>query len=454
MPLALVAALAPGARASAQQTLLFATDADELTADLAGGLLEAATVRPGEICAVTPSLEGHVPRSILPVGAQWAYLGDADQDGAVVEHPNLGPGGAVDALFVKRAIGAPTGLLGPRDVFFSKDGESGFEDSFRNGDVVRFSAQGELEFFLREEHLITAMAESPWATANLDALCQSAAGDLFLSFEDKQFASGVLVEDGSIVIIPASAIDYDSAGNVQAMLAGSAAVFFDESVLAFIAAGSGMQTAAGVPPPTDLDLTALEIDVEHSTPEGGLHFLFAWSGSANNGAVLSTYSGGSIAPINGVPMGSAVATTGAHLGLLPGAEGVGGLGGLALLDDGVRDLTLQMFPSNSIGPNTSLWTRAEVVGAAPLMPVAVFVDFGLSGPTVTFPSQVHPAFDGELFGIGAPLLIGAELAGPNGRAAVEYLLPPDMLGSGANLAWQSLDFLTGRLATPSAMQVH
>jgi hypothetical protein len=436
--------------AAAQQALLFAPENDELLLDNAGGLVEAGTLRPDEVGVFVPG--SGAARPFLPTGSQWAYLGDADSDGRLVDTSTSAPGEDVDAVFVKRFLGAPTGPLGPREVFVSKEDVSGFAPGLEDGDVFRYSDQGLVEFFVTEAQLLSALGQEASGELDLDAICQNATGDLYLSFGDTELVNGVSALDGAVVIVPSAALTYDAQGNVSAVAAGSASVLFDETLMRQFVTNSGMATSVGGTPSADIDISALEVDPDHSVPGGETHLWFAWSGFSNDGAVLTTFGGGQAATLSGAPLASAVATTGTQLGLLPDSTGLDGLGGLALAPFGARQLCAENYPTNLITTSTVLFTRCEVTGATAGQPVVFFVDFGPLAPGSSLPALSLPLFDGQLFGTGTVLVTGTGFASPLGVVGNALVLPSSTSGSGLNLVFQAVDVITGRLASPAAMQ--
>ena len=153
-----VAALAlPGALASAQHTVVFALETGFPTLDGAGGLLVAGQIVEDELAMVTPGPGLYSASVFQSVGAQWCFLGDADGDGRLVDASTAAPGADIDEVFVKRFPSPPAGVLGPRDVFVSKEDPTDMAPGFEDGDVVRYATQGALEVFVTETMLLTAI---------------------------------------------------------------------------------------------------------------------------------------------------------------------------------------------------------------------------------------------------------------------------------------------------------
>ena len=448
--LALLVPLAPAAFAQHTGSLIFATELDEVLLDGASGLATAGLINPDELAVVTPTAGVYSARPFLPIGTQWAYLGDADQDGRLVDSSTGGPGNDVDAVFVKRAVGAPVGPVGPRDVFFSKEETEGFDTTFEDSDVVRFRPGGVLERFISEAQLVSLVGQGASGDVDLDALCQTPAGDLLCSFSSTELVNGLTVDDGGIVFIPSSGLTYDAQGNVSAVQAGAAQIFLDEPAVFQIIQNSGFATSVGGNPSTLLELSGLEYDAANSSPENGLHVLFTWAGFSNDGAVLSTFNAGSIPTLNGQPLASTVATVGTQIGLLPDSSGLQGLGGIALVD-GLKIIpTLENHPVNLITSSTTLFSRRELTGATPGGGVLFFVEVG---PTAT--GSVLPST--QLIGIGelftpSLILLGSATADGAGVASRIDFYPQTLVGSDQNLVFQGFDLATFQLSAPAGLQ--
>jgi hypothetical protein len=454
--LSLLTLLLISTAAPAQGSILFAMDGNEVVLDGAGGLAAASLLREDEVGIVTPTpAGGYSASTFLSLGAQWAFLGDADLDGRYADASTTGPGDDTDAVFVKRVGG--TGGSSQRDVYFSKEGTAGFASGFEDGDVFRYATQGTIETFVTEVDLLIAIGQAASADVDLDAICQTATGALLVSFADTESINGTSALDGSIVLIPAASIAYDANGNVTTIAAGSAVEVATEADVNAMIAQSGVRTSVGGSPSTSIDLTALDIDPNGGTwtaPQTGQtlpNLLFAWSGFSNDGAILSTQAGGSIATLNGVQLGSTTATTGAQIGMLPDSTGLGGIMGLGIVPFTAREpLVVENYPTNLITSSTILWTRQETSGATPGGAVFVLVGFGGTTPGGSLPiTPLGPI--GDLFGI-APFVLGSSTADGGGHASLVTLMPSSLVGTGANLVWQSFDVGAGRLSTPAAMQ--
>jgi hypothetical protein len=412
---------------------------------------EIDLIRNDEIYSVTP-VPGvpYSARPFLPTSLAWWYVGDQDNDGLYVDAQTDGPGGQIDELFVKAGT---TGPLTPRDVFFSIAATSANLPGVLPSDVVRFAGQGTREVFLTEAQLVVATGGT---SLNLDALCQSAAGDLFCSFSLTETLSIGSVDDGDVLRIPASAITYDGAGNVSAIAAGAVQRVATEADLIAMVNASGFRTSVGGQVTTSFELSGLEID-----PAGGTfvspvdptltlpNLLFVWNDFSNDGAILGTANGGSIAVINGVPMGSTVATQGNQLGWLPDSTGVFGPGGLALVPAQPPVHALSNYPRNlhTLGSGQTL-LQFQVSGATPNGASAIAWSVESSVPGGAFP--VVPSPFGEL-ALSSPFVVDLAFHDALGNCASQLFVFPTTALSGTNLAAQALDLTTFTLSTPGGI---
>jgi hypothetical protein len=444
-----LAALAP-----AQHTILMTSGAaDETT--LALDLPEIDSINNVDIYQVTPAIgQAAIARPFLPVSLQWHLAGDPDNDGRYVEASVDGPGGSsnvVDEIFVKANTVGP---VSHRDVFLSLSAASTMLGTLPS-DVFRFSGQGTREVFLAEAQVMTATGGT---SLNLDALCQTVAGDLFFSFSVAETLALGAAADGDLLMIPASAITYDGFGNVAAITANSAIRVATETQLQAMVAASGFKTASGGTALSLFNLAGLEVDPNGGTwisPVDTLSYpnvLFCWRDASNDGAILSTAGGGSLAVINGVTMGSTVATNGTHLGWSPGTTGTSGPGGLALIPQQAPFYELLNYPRNLHTAGTGqtfvqLQTSAGTPGG-----LSIFVwsiESAVAGGS--FPSfGPIPGFLGEL-GISSIILVGAFPNDSLGNSATNLITLPTAVMTGINLAAQALDLTTLTFSTPSGM---
>jgi hypothetical protein len=178
----LVTTVLLGGASHAQDSLVFGLDSDEFFLDGASGLLEAGLLRQDEVAIFTPGVDTSAS-VFAAMAAQWVYIGDLDSDGRYVDASADGPGLDTDAVFVKRFPSAPAGVSGPRVVYYSKESTDGFGTAIEDGDVFRYSSQGALDHFVREDDLLVALGQLATADLDLNAICQSGTGDLFFSCE-------------------------------------------------------------------------------------------------------------------------------------------------------------------------------------------------------------------------------------------------------------------------------
>lgn len=445
-----LAALAP-----AQHTILFSGNADERTWAL--DLPELDLIGDDDVYEVTP-VPGVIPvaRPFLPVSYQMHLVGDLDNDGRYVEVSTEGPGGSnsIDEIFVKANATAP---VSPRDVFISLSA-AGTALGVLPSDVFRFSGQGQREVFLTEAQLMTATGGT---SLNLDALCQSTAGDLFFSFSLTETLTIGSVDDGDLLSIPASAITYDINGNVAAIAANSTVRIATQTDLLAMINASGFRQATGAVVGTTFDLAGLERD-----PNGGTwispvnsqaypNLLFVWNDTNNDGAIISTSGGGTIAVINGVPMGSTVATQGTHLGWTPGLGGTAGTSGpngFALIPQQAPQFSLVNYPRNlHTQGDGQTFVQLESSAGTPGGLTIFFWSVEANTPGGAFPSVPAPSpFLGDI-GVSAPIVIGAFPNDALGNSSTPLIVLDTSVTAGINLASQALDFTTLRLSTPTGM---
>lgn len=438
----------------AQEALVFSVTENEVLLDGGGGNVRSAELRSSELAGVLPLPGGSSARPFLTDDAQWAYLGDFDADGTFVDDALLGPGGAIDAVFVPR-FGAAAGADGPRDVYVSRAGETDLGPSARDGDVFRFSTQGSILIFLNEVDLAAGI---PGVTDfDLDALAQSEAGDLFFSVSDD--ALGALGTDGSIFCVDAADVFYGPGDVVLGVTSGSVREIATEGDVVAMIVNSGMRSVTGlVPDLADIDLSALELDPNGGTwtsPVDGQAYpslWFSWDDEEADGAVLSTLGGGSIAFFGAAPLASAASTTGERIGLSPGLDGVSGLGGLARINSTGPPLVVENFPTSAFGPNPSLFVRQEVAGATPGGAVFFFWDVVSNAPGAVAPVVPLPVgLFGELLGDATVQLLGSDFADANGYASLSSTLPISVVGSNFHVIQQVYDLSTATFGGAAPM---
>jgi hypothetical protein len=461
-PLPLIAGLAP-----AQHTiLLIGGTSTENTLGIDAP--EIDTMRPSEIYSVTP-VPGiaYTARPFLPVSLQWHYVGDNDTDGQYVEDTTVGSGPAnnLDAVFIKAGTVGP---VTPRDVYFSiASATSPTTDDLPGvvnvSDVLRYSAQGAIEKFLTQAQLNVACGlTSTSTTMNLDALCQSVAGDLFFSLATTTTVNGTSMVDGDLLYIPASAINYDVDGNVSTITGGTAVRLATDSQMIAMATASGYKSSVGgtiSPTSTSFDISGLEMDPNGGTwvsPEDLQSYpnvIFCWDDFSNDGALISTNGGGTIATINGVPMASLVATQGTQIGMQPTTTGIFGPSGFALIPMQQHTHSLLNYPRNlhTAGTGDTL-VQLQVSGGTPFGFTILAWSPESTVPGGAFPSfPTPPGFTGNDLGmISAIIIIGLYPNDALGNSQSELMFLSSPIMAGANLAAQAVDVTNFHLSTPSA----
>lgn len=440
----------------AQQSIVFAFSGNVFNLDGGSGLVNAGRIRPDEVGVVTPiSGTPYSARTLIGSGTQWAWRGDDDNDSDLVDSPTAAPGSDTDALMVKRFMAS--GTLTERDLCISKEDNYSTTNGFLDGDVYYHPSQGVVRTFITEAQVAAVTGAT---SVDVDAICQDTNGDLYLSFDLDETTSAGPAENSSIVRVPAAAITYDANGDVSGVVGGLVEVLNTENDLDTFILNSGLRSnGAGVPFNSTNDISGLEIDPNGGTwvsPVNGLTYpnlLLTWdSGSSNDGGIISTAGGGSIAVINGVPMGSPVATTGQHLGLLPQSTGQSDAFALALLDNFEFPITLENYPESQLTGSDFGFSRQEVSGATPFSPVAFVLSIGPSGPGTALNSIAFPGIvNGEFYEPSTAIVATSSLTDARGYAE-QTLNIAVLVGSATNICWQVYDFGQNRLSLPAPIQ--
>src|SRR5262245_59117214 len=445
---ALLSAVVPflAAALPAQFTILMTSGtSDEHTLGIDAPELDL--IRNDAIYEVTP-VPGvaYTARPFLPISLQYAYVGDTDNDGQYVEDSIEGPGGQLDEIFVKANTVGP---VTPRDVYWSIASTTGINiPGLLPSDVARYAGQGVIEKFVTENMLEVATGGT---TLNLDALCQDAAGDLFLSFSLTETLAIGSVDDGDLLMLPAAAITYDTQGNVSAIAPNSVVLVATQADLIAMINNSGFRTSVGGTVTTAFELSGLEVDPNGGTfqaPQSATlvlpNLLFVWNDFSNDGAIISTAGGGSIAVINGVPMGSTIATQGDQLGWLPESTGVFGPGGLALIPQQPPQFATLNYPRNlHTQGNGQTLLQLQGSGGTPGGFTALAASGEPSTPGGAFAVLPSP-FAGELFA-SSPLLLGIAQNDALGNCSSALLVLQTVPLAGVQAVTQSLDLATLRL---------
>ncbi|MEM7200602.1 MAG: hypothetical protein AAF628_10075 [Planctomycetota bacterium] len=299
----------------AQDTLIFTTLHEELTRfPKPTGLW---LVDPGDVMCVTPSGNPDAMK-FAPHDAWLTLIGDDDNDASIWEDS---PPRKIDALLWKFGSYGPS----PRELFFSTAQNvagcvnlNGTPRALLDGDVARVQADGQFQFFLRERQIRNAFQTQD--DLNVDAVAADCTRNIvYLSFEEDhvlttQNAGVVLVEDGGIVAVRVTACGAPST------IAGPGALVAHESEVDGWVANSGVRDRSGMLATAIKDTDGLHVTSGTFQNQWGQWNNLFFCGEALTGtSVLVTAGGGSIAIINGVPMGrAAAASTGERAGLQGG----------------------------------------------------------------------------------------------------------------------------------------
>ncbi len=485
----------------AQDSLLFFSRYDSTSLDASAGGLGG--LRPFDISVVTPG-SGAAAHPWIPSSAIAAVTGDADGDTTMAEFAGLPQASwGLGAPFVKQADKASAD---PRRVFWSIteqttspptvtvfDGTS--THVVRKGDWVRILDNGDVEFFIRQDHFTKAIgAQTGSWVAGANAICQASDGSIYYSpaygiSSGGSVAGGhwvsdgmtsVFAYDGAICYIPAAAITYDANGNVQDVAADSARLVINEigvgpggefSVRDMCAA-SGAVDNLGQPTAITFWMIGIEIDPNGGTFKGwfdqsvdhpNLIFTFenidstccgglgSWQGTIFSTAPNTGGTMGSIAVINGVTMGatSLPAANGSWTGIVQGSGAASApvLRGLATVSAGwasnapYGSVALHVANDGLVSLASDPNIRLSQQGLFQGFPSALVIGGGPApgGRPTAFPlpslgggwSTVH-TFNGGPIGFG--LFVGDT----SGRAFATLPVPtgsPGLLG--ASLIWQT-----------------
>ncbi len=425
-----------------------------------------------DFSVVTPGA-GAFARSLQPATAHQAYYGDGNADGNYTKlfnfktyFQNVQMGG----LFVKSVDKAV--LRSDRVYFTVRSNVVGlqFEAFLNNGtgvavvrpsDFVRFTGGGNLEYFITADQLdIAAGPPLPGFSSikGASAMCQDVAGNLYYSpAQGGQWINGnlggpFLANDGSIVMIPASAITYDGNGNVQAIAPNSSRILVEESVV-----GPGPQPIsvrqmvlnaqtfdrAGLPiAVTGVYGRTSGLDLD---PNGGTflpnfpdstgafppapNFVFCSDPASYGGSIWSTTNNGTAAVINGITCASTtsgVPANGSWLGVsLDLVNFQPSLMGLVVTGQILYEPLVLDMPSFGAIQNSGVQTTIDIdVHGNATNFIVLLADFNIpaiggfapSVPTVFLPLALTPFSHFQSFPIFAPTDLGLQLTDSNGYA--------------------------------------
>lgn len=423
--LALAALLGVAGTTSAQeseQTLLYTVRGDGYHATLSGSSGTAfEQVDYMDVAAVTVA-PGASAEQFLNKAAFNVLHGDKNCD---AEYVQADLGFRLDALLVCPDTLEPS----IRQTYISVRepiGTSGSTAMLLPGDVATPRPDGGYDYFITEAQIRSVFGIAAGDSANVDAIARADDGSIFLSLEhDVPVLGGLFAQDGDLLMIPGSALIYDGC-RVADTFAMSGLIVADESIFDGLVSHAFVSDTDGVQVTTITDLDGLEID-----PRGGVWPAQGPSGAfvlpnlifvgrdLEGGSVLSTAFNGSLAQINGHPMGDhpPVPTDGLRVGLLKGSlDHVWELNALALLDTGdpLRVLTHAKPPL----PMPGMPIKVEWSGADPLSPVMLVASIGASVACGNVPGVPTP-LAGFGYWFGNPT---SKFLGP---------LPSDALGFGS-----------------------
>ena len=334
-PLALVTAQGPDPLVTFSQT--------ETTMSLSGGTV-LQTIHPNEIAQVRYA--GQPPCPIFNTCEKWSPLtcmqtmaGDEDADG-LYWNPALF--GEIDALCLPSAA-ASMPSHNPRSVFWSPSATMGNYNTvqpFRPGDVARIHVSGNVQHFLRQEHVNKALGLPLNYPVDVDAIAYQYGLGVYFSIDvdtpyPVQTACGlVVVQDGDLIAIPHSAIIWSSDRRVSSVLPNSAGVIRNEAQFGAMLAASGIGDRFGNAITQAIDLESLDID--QSTQASVTTFTWgSWSvavpdflfstESMTGCGILTTIGGGTIpwGPCSPMAMAAPNASSGVPLGVQPVSWAVG-----------------------------------------------------------------------------------------------------------------------------------
>lgn len=482
--------------------------------------LDATNERPGgsvtaldefDFSYVTPA-QGAFARSLRPSSAHQVLLGDGDADGNYLKFFNFKTyfeALQIGSLFVKHADKA--NVTEDRVYFTVRDNVATkqFEVQTTNGtvtrvlrpgDFVRLLPNGNVEVFLDADQLDIAAGLPPAgqaSTKGAHALAQDQQGNLYYApVQGGHWVNGngptpVFCNDGAICFVPASAISYDTQGNVQAIAPNSARVLWEEIGVGSSPSGTsvrGMVLNAGgmARDGTPLQVTGVfgkvaGLDID---PNGGVatpaypdstgafppvpNLVFCSDAGSYGGTIFSTTNNGSLATINGVLCGSnvpAVPATGSWLGVqLDLVNFQPSLMGLQVVD------AIQAQPfvldAPSFGAITTTAPAILVDGnTAPLTVVFLLGSLGPSGTGGTFlgvPSSslpiaplLLPGSFTAVYPFAASQTLGLAVTDGNGYFAYSSTNPHTGAYTGLTLVLQAVALNgTGfQISNPIAMQL-
>lgn len=356
-----------GPVATAQQELSFTVKRIESTLSGSSGST-LGTITPEDVAVVSPWTGVYSAETFANHLNFNTFTGDGDGDAFYHSSPMAD---AIDALDIC-SPGVFTHTL--RDLFFStkKPVPCAGGGLIEPGDVSAVAMNAVSNVFIDDLQIRDALGITPNTPFfDIDAITRDNTGSIYLSFEaDVPILLGtVMLRDGGVAYIPASAITY-SGCNVIAVVPLSGNVAFTENEANLMTVNASVADNGGNFIQVIFDLDGLEVDPNGGTftASGGTFPNLIFSGEYyTGGGILSTAGGGSIAVINGIPMATAFPggpTDGSQVGLAPTGF-VSSLDGLALAAPTCRFILDTQFPYMP-GPGFFNFTAG---GADPFQPV-------------------------------------------------------------------------------------
>ncbi len=314
----------------------------EASASGSGGTA-LSTLRPNEIhtlefnSACMLSAEKWLPRTCTQVMA-----GDEDADGLFF-HPNVLD--RIDALVSIASWASPTGGDTQRSIYFSPNAAMGTAISggpgLRPGDVGRIvkigGAEGQIQYFLRQEQVNQALGLPPSYPINIDAIAFQPNYGVFFSIDTDVLAvtacGPTLIRDGDVLCLPPGFTSYAPNLTIASTAPSSALVAYSEAQMDMMTANALVADRFGACVTTVGDTKSLEIDLAGPStvvsPCPGISLLvpnLVYSCEHMTGASLLETSGGG--SIHNTPCGPAGApcgamTMGPQLGIRPASLTVG-----------------------------------------------------------------------------------------------------------------------------------
>lgn len=460
---------------------------------------------------VTPGASAGA-RSLLPASAMNAYFGDANNDADFTKLAGFRTyfeALQIGGLFVKAAdkssVTAAKVWFTVRDNVATKDFELHTTGGtavhvLRPGDWVRFTANGNLEFFMTADQL--DVAAGPPNTGGISvkgahALLQTAGGDLYyVPVQGGQWVNGnfgslpIFAQDGAICKIDAAAITYDASGNIASFAPNSARLIIDElnggtspapiSIRQMLVNSGGMNRDGTPLVATGIYGKTCGIDID---PNGGT-FVSTYADLGNNyttepnlvfcsdaggyaGTIISTANSGSVAVINGVTCGSLTAgvpANGSWLGVnFDYTNFQPSLMSLVLIDPPQDPLLLDMPAMGALQPVATEPNWDIDARGTPLSIVFVLAAFAPSTAGAFVPSlplgALPPVFTAssyhDVFIASNPATIGFTVLDVNGFGNLNFANPHNGMFTGLSLVLQSAGFDgTGfQLSNPVLMQL-